>query len=228
MKKFDGKIYYPYSEECKREVMKRLKIYYLQDADQVFQKIHDKYMEYLERFNRDLLGKKNSRNSAGGTYDCIFLCCVHELCKEKIPLMEYEEIEKDLILPTFKKLSFANLNKPIFKRLYYMADKIAEKKENKIDDYHMEVEPYDPSQPIRYRFTSCPVADFAKQFGFLDVLPYLCNVDYYSLEMMNAKLVRVHTLGNGEECDYALCGDQGPYLQKHKQYRDEQGYITNY
>ena len=91
----------------------------------------------------------------------------------------------------------------------------------------MELEPYDKSKPVRYQFTSCPVAEFTKRFGFEEVLPYLCNADYACIELLHGKLIRKHTLGNGEMCDYAICGDNDPYAKEHEQYRDENGYIRN-
>ena len=91
----------------------------------------------------------------------------------------------------------------------------------------MELETFDKSQPVRYRFTSCPVAEFTKQFGFEEVLPYLCNADYACIEFLHGKLIRTHTLGNGEMCDYAICGDNDPYVKEHEEYRDENGYIRN-
>ena len=225
---YDESIYYPYTEPCKALINQLLNgKYSLEEAELLASQINESYINYLKKFNRNLGGKSNSRNGVGGTYDCIALCCVYELCKDKVSLMDIEELEKKLFLTTFKKLSFVDLNNPILKRLYHFADSIAAKKGNKIDDYHMVVEPYDVKQPIRYHFTSCPVAEFAKQFGFDDVLPYLCNADFFGIELMHGKLIRKNTLGNGDVCDYAICGNKDPYVKEHEEYRDEAGYIRN-
>lgn len=53
--------------------------------------------------------------------------------------------------------------------------KDAEKRCNKWGDYKMEVKPLKKGEPIRYRFTACPVAEFAKEHNLLDILPALCN-----------------------------------------------------
>ena len=83
------------------------------------------------------------------------------------------------------------------------------------------------SKPIYYEFTACPAAEFAKQFGFADIMPALCNVDYASMELLHAKLVRTTTCVDGCRCDYTICGDQDPYAKEHPEYRDENGYRRN-
>ncbi len=55
------------------------------------------------------------------------------------------------------------------------------------------------------------------------VKPALCNSDYAAMEVLHAKLVRTTTLGRGEYCDYAICGDEEPYVKEHPEYRDELG-----
>ncbi len=46
-------------------------------------------------------------------------------------------------------------------------------------------------------------------------MPALCNVDYASMEMIHARLVRKTTCVNGDVCDYAICGDKAPYCALH-------------
>ncbi len=91
----------------------------------------------------------------------------------------------------------------------------------------MTVAPYENGKPIYYEFTACPAAEFAKQFGFTDIMPALCNVDYASMELLHAKLVRTTTCVDGCRCDYTICGDKDPYVKEHPEYRDENGYRRN-
>ncbi len=58
-------------------------------------------------------------------------------------------------------------------------------------------------------------------------MPALCNVDYASMELLHAKLVRTTTCVDGCRCDYAICGDQDPYGKEHPEYRDEAGFRRN-
>ena len=52
----------------------------------------------------------------------------------------------------------------------------------------------------------------------------LCNVDFVSMELIHARLVRTTTCANGCKCDYTICGDRDEYLKAHPEYRDEAGY----
>ena len=74
---------------------------------------------------------------------------------------------------------------------------------------------------------ACPAAEFAKKFGFDDIMPALCNVDFASIELLHAKLIRTTTCANGCKCDYAICGDRDAYAKEHPEYRDEAGYRRN-
>ena len=82
-------------------------------------------------------------------------------------------------------------------------------------------------KPIYYEFTSCPAAEFAIRHGLTDIMPALCNVDYASVELLHAKLIRATTCVNGYRCDYTICGDKDPYVKEHPEYRDEAGFRRN-
>ena len=171
--------------------------------------------------------KKNFHNGVGGTYDCIAIVCFYDVCRDVVTFREMEEIEENLILPAFRKLRFVDINKPFWKRLMYRAFTTAKKRCDAWHDYEMNVAPYEGGKPIYYEFTACPAAEFAKQFGFTDIMPALCNVDYASMELLHAKLVRTTTCVDGCRCDYTICGDKDPYLKAHPEYRDENGYRRN-
>lgn len=63
--------------------------------------------------------------------------------------------------------------------------------------------------------------------GLTDIMPALCNVDFASMELLHARLVRTTTCVYGCRCDYTICGDKDPYLKEHPEYRDEAGYRRN-
>ena len=66
-----------------------------------------------------------------------------------------------------------------------------------------------------------------KELGLYDLTPALCNVDYASMELLHAKLVRTTTCVDGCRCDSTICGDKDPYVKEHPEYRDENGYRRN-
>ena len=136
-------------------------------------------------------------------------------------------MEENLILPTFRKLRFVDCNKPFWRKLMYKAFVRAKSGCDKWHDYEMSVAPYETDKPIYYEFTACPAAEFAIKHGLTDIMPALCNVDYASMELLHARLVRTTTCVDGCRCDYTICGDKDPYLKEHPEYRDEAGFRRN-
>ena len=171
--------------------------------------------------------KKNFHNGVGGTYDCIAIMSYYVVCKAVTSFREIEEMEENLILPIFRRLRFVDCNKPFWRKLMYRAFVRAKSGCDKWHDYEMSVAPYEADKPIYYEFTSCPAAEFAIRHGLTDIMPALCNVDYASMELLHARLVRTTTCVDGCRCAYTICGDKDPYLKAHPEYRDEAGFRRN-
>ena len=225
---FDRKCHVLYSRPCKKEIRAKIALYYPEtEREAVWERVQLRYAELLADWRTDLGGKKNFHNGVGGTYDCIAIMCFYDVCRDVATFREMEEIEENLILPAFRKLRFVDINKPFWKKLMYRAFTTAKKRCDAWHDYEMAVAPYENGKPIYYEFTACPAAEFAKQFGFTDIMPALCNVDYASMELLHAKLVRTTTCVDGCQCDYTICGDKDPYLKGHPEYRDEAGFRRN-
>ena len=215
-------------EPCKKEILAKITLHYPEvEREAVWEQVQLRYAELLSKWRTDLGGKKNFHNGVGGTYDCIAIMCFYDVCRDVVTFREMEEIEENLILPSFWKLRFVDINKPFWKKLMYRAFSTAQKHCDTWHDYEMDVAPYENSKPIYYEFTACPAAEFAKRFGFADIMPALCNVDYASMELLHAKLVRTTTCVDGCRCDYTICGDKDPYVKEHPEYRDENGYRRN-
>ena len=226
--RFDRTCHVLYSKPCKKQIQKRIALHYpLEKRESVWERVQLKYADFLYRWRTDLGGKKNFHNGAGGTYDCIAIMSYYDVCRDVSSFREIEEIEEELILPSFRKLKFVDCNKPFWRKLMYKAFTRAKSGCDKWHDYEMNVAPFDSDKPIYYEFTACPAAEFAKKFGFTDIMPALCNVDYASMELLHAKLVRTTTCVDGCRCDYTICGDQDPYLKEHPEYRDEIGFRRN-
>lgn len=226
--KFDRTCHVLYSKPCKKEIQKKIALHYpTEKREAVWEKIQLKYVKFLSEWRTDLGGKKNFHNGKGGTYDCIAIMSYYDVCRDVTSFREIEEIEENLILPAFRKLKFVDCNKPFWRKLMYKAFTRAKSGCDKWHDYEMNVSPYDKDKPIYYEFTTCPAAEFAKKFGFDDIMPALCNVDFASIELLHAKLIRTTTCANGCKCDYAICGDRDAYAKEHPEYRDEAGYRRN-
>ncbi len=226
---FNRSCHVAYSKACKKEIQRKIALHYPENEREIiWEKVQQQYVSFLSNWRTDLGGKENFHNGVGGTYDCIAIMSYYFVCKCVTSLREIEEIEQNLILPSFRFLSkFVNCNKPFWRRLMYKAFVRAKAGCDCWHDYEMNVLPYQKDKPIYYEFTACPVAEFAAEFGFEDIMPALCNVDYASMELIHARLVRCTTCSNGEKCDYTIVGDCDPYLANHEEYIDEAGYRRN-
>ena len=226
---FDRTCHVLYSKPCKKEILAKIALHYPEaEREAAWERVQRQYVDFLSDWRTDLGGEKNFHNGAGGTYDCIALMAYYVACREAASLAEIEEMEGNLILPAFRKLGrLVNCNRPLFRRLMYKAFQNAKRQCDKWHDYEMTVAPYEKGKPIYYEFTACPAAEFAIKHGLTEVMPALCNVDFASMELIHARLVRTTTCANGCKCDYTICGDKDPYLKEHPEYRDEAGYRCN-
>ena len=226
--KFDRTCHVLYSKPCGKAIQQKIASHYpVEKRGVVWTQVQLRYAELLSKWRTDLGGKKNFHNGKGGTYDCIAIMCYYDVCRDVVSFREIEQIEENLILPAFRKMRFVDINKPFWKKLMYRTFTTAKKRCDAWHDYEMHVAPYEKDKPIYYEFTACPAAEFAKQFGLADIMPALCNVDYASMELLHARLVRTTTCVDGFRCDYTICGDQDPYWKKHPEYRDEAGFRRN-
>ena len=225
---FDHKCHVLYSKPCKKEILAKIALHYPEaERETVWEQVQRQYVDFLSDWRTDLGGKKNFHNGVGGTYDCIAIMSYYTVCKAVTSFREIEEMEENLILPIFRRLRFVDCNKPFWRKLMYKAFVRAKSGCDKWHDYEMTVAPYETDKPIYYEFTSCPAAEFAIRHGLTDIMPALCNVDYASMELLHARLVRTTTCVDGCRCDYTICGDKDPYLKAHPEYRDEAGYRRN-
>lgn len=225
---FDRTCHVLYTKPCKKQIQQKIALHYPpEQREEIWEQVQLQYVDFLKDWRTDLGGKKNFHNGAGGNYDCIALMSYYVVCKEVTSLDEIEEMEGELFLPAFRKLRFVDVNKPFWKRLLHRAFLTAKKRCDRWGDFVMHVAPYEADKPIYYEFTQCPTAEFAKQFGLLEVMPALCNPDFEGMELLHARLVRTITCANGCKCDYTICGDRDVYLKEHPEYRDAQGYRRN-
>ena len=65
--------------------------------------------------------------------------------------------------------------------------------------------------------SGCPLADYAKKNGYMDLLPHMCAVDQLVPELFHAKLIRTHTCALGSDsCDYWYVGDQSAVVKDYE------------
>ena len=68
-----------------------------------------------------ILGGKRTTTAQAAPHDCIAIMSYYAVCKPVTSFREIEEMEENLILPTFRKLKFVDCNKPFWRKLMYKA-----------------------------------------------------------------------------------------------------------
>ncbi len=70
--------------------------------------------------------------------------------------------------------------------------------------------PPESGYDFSYHNLVCPLANFAKQYGYEAYMPYLCNLDYVMFGILGVPLFREHTCMEGGYCDFKLKVDAEP------------------
>ena len=153
---FDRTCHVLYSKPCKKEILAKIALHYPEaEREAAWEKVQRQYVEFLSDWRTDLGGKQNFHNGAGGTYDCIAIMSYYVACKAVTSFREIEEMEENLILPSFRKLKFVDCNKPFFRKLMYKAFLRAKSACDKWHDYEMDVASR-PGQADLLRIHSLP------------------------------------------------------------------------
>jgi len=74
--------------------------------------------------------------------------------------------------------------------------------------------PPEAGYKISYHNLSCPLAAFARKYGYEEYMPYLCNLDYVMFGSLGLPLQREHTcFEDGDYCDFKtdLAGEPFEY-----------------
>ena len=120
---FDRTCHVIYSRPCKAEIREKIAHHYPESQrEAVWERVQMQYVDFLSDWRTDLGGEKNFHNGPGGNCDCIALMAYYVVCKDVTSLQEIEEMEGNLFLPSFRKLSklkFIDINKPLCKKLLH-------------------------------------------------------------------------------------------------------------
>lgn len=171
---------------------------------------------YRDMLNRaDDIGKDNPMSS--NMYEGLIFFAIWEAADGKISINDLREITHEVMgFPLMKAVGiFVNANKSGLARLEKKMHKNAEWLEvhpqYKGVSWDFNFDKTKHSEGFYYHFTRCPLNDFARREGYLEVLPVMCEIDLLSASLMHAKLIRRQTLASGGEmCDYWFVGDKSP------------------
>lgn len=99
----------------------------------------------------------------------------------------------------------------LYKSYRKYAEKVAEKQEKGewTDTWGMIVNPNNTDEGIAFTLVGCPLADYAKKYGYEELMPHMCTLDHAYAKIMHARLIRTHTVAAGSDsCDYWYVPDR--------------------
>ena len=75
--------------------------------------------------------------------------------------------------------------------------------------WKIEINPEERTEGVNVHLIGCPVYDFAKSHGYENLMPALCSSDHDVFEPLHCRLIRYHTVANGDDyCDFWQVGDK--------------------
>ena len=223
---FDRTKHRVYTNNAKKCVQKLLHRYYdEQTAAELWEKVQLQYCEYLKD-EPALAGLKITTS----IYDPILIFAWYAIVPDKPAL---EEVQQDIYRSFFG--SFGVMGK-VFDLNRKLDNKLAASIFQKANDIRVEEIKKFPESfrmgycayeketgVIRYSFTQCPNAEFARRHHMEDVLPVLCNCDHLAMQAIHASLIREGTCVTSDCCDYCIVGDRNPIAAEYELKTEENG-----
>lgn len=75
--------------------------------------------------------------------------------------------------------------------------------------WRVRINPRNTEEGVCFDLVGCPLADYARANGYMNLLPYMCATDHLIPALVHAKLIRTHTCALGSDsCDYWYVGDE--------------------
>ena len=184
-----------------------------EEAASLIQKTDVVYRDMLNR--ADDIGKDNPM--ASNLYEGLLFLALWEAADGKISGDDLREITRAVMqFPAMKLVGlFVNANRSglekLEKRMHKNAEWLEVHPQYKGVSWDFNFDKTKHSEGFYYHFTRCPLNDFARREGYIEVLPVMCEIDLLSAELMHAKLIRKQTLASGGDCcDYWFVGDKSP------------------
>lgn len=223
---FDRTKHAIYSKKAKKCVQTLLRRYYDErTAASLWEKVQRQYCAFLE--DEPALGGVKMKASI---YDPILIFAWYAVVPDKPPLADIQHDVFNCFMSGFDALGkLFNLNRRLDNRIANMAFKKAgDQRVKEIESFpgsfRMQGYAYDRQNcVVRYCFTQCPNAEFARRHHMEDVLPVMCNCDHMAMRKLHATLIREGTCCTSGLCDYCIVGDQNPIAGKYKLETQENG-----
>ena len=181
---------------------------------ELFEEIWDYYEKNLLEYFPYVGGDKVSgtKNLTGGYY----FVAMGEVLKKygaamedigHIMVMAYERYYRKMPGIVLKGMGLLFNSPALLQKMYLKKDKQnAENAAKNPGSYETRTQiPPEEGYDFSYHNLVCPMADFAKKYGYEEYMPYLCNLDYVMFGVLGAPLYREHTcFEDGDYCDFKL------------------------
>ena len=215
-----------YTKKAKKCVQTLLRRYYGEPtAAQLWEKAQLQYCAFLE--DEPALGGVKMTASI---YDSILIFAWYAVIPDKPLLKDIQQDVFECFMGGFDALGkLFNLNRRPDNRIANLAfKKAADQRVKEIGafpaSFRMQGYTYDRQKDVvRYSFTQCPNAEFAKRHHMEDVLPVMCNCDHLAMQKLHATLIREGTCCTSKLCDYCIVGDQNPIAGQYELVTRENG-----
>ena len=216
---FDRSSHAIYSKNAKKCVQTLLRRYYDEPtATALWEKAQLQYCAFLE--DEPALGGVKMKASI---YDPILIFAWYAVIPDKPPIKDVQQDVYNCFMGGFDALGKVfNLNRRLDNRIANLVfKKAADQRIREIGvfpaSFRMQGYNYDRQNGVvRYCFTQCPNAEFAKRHHMEDALPMMCNCDHLAMQKLRATLIREGTCCTSGVCDYCIVGDQNPIAGKYE------------
>ncbi|MDO4866673.1 MAG: L-2-amino-thiazoline-4-carboxylic acid hydrolase [Clostridia bacterium] len=210
---FDRSRHAIYTKNAKKCVQMLLRRYYDEStAAALWEKVQLQYCAFLED-EPPMAGVKMKIS----IYDPILIFAWYAVIPDKPPLEDVQQDVFDCFMSGFEVLGkLFNLNRRLDNRIAHLVfKKTADQRDREIaafpGSFRMQGYAYDRQNGVvRYGFSQCPNAEFAKRHHMEDVLPVMCNCDHLAMQKLHATLIREGTCCTSGLCDYCIVGDRNP------------------
>ena len=191
-----------FNKHCNRSEVKKL-----------WNKTFQLYKNFVDEAP-DIGGKEN--NMSNNLYMALAIFAFYEAVDKKVTCEELRQMMTEYMPKNIPVISaLLDFNKPKnqekLKRRYEKYKALSDKKLDNGEwgnSWRVEMLP-DNEKGVAFNLVGCPLADFAKKHGYLEIMSVLCDFDYITASLMHARLIRKHTVADGSRyCDYLYIGDK--------------------
>ncbi len=200
---------------AKNAIRKHLKKQFpIEAVDKKWNSILDIYNEFQDE-QPYIGGKHNPLYEQ--MYASLAMFAYYEVLDKKPDLNEMEKLSVDSLIGNNQALGkLLNFNWQWFQKLYgWMYVIVKKQMEPHIADgswnntWKIELGKEKRMEGVDIRLVGCPVYDFAKMHGYTAIMPALCRSDYKVFEPFHCKMIRYHTIANGDDyCEFWQVGDK--------------------